>query len=329
MLKFVIKYAQWIIAIFGFLVFGLTQTDQIQSLVLWQQADGALIDERYLWRSERLPDPNIILIGVKTSSLKLSELSPEEIAASPVLQLMQHPWPWDNRSIYAAILEKLMDAGAKVVVFDFVFASQAEGDDVFAKALQKYKDHVVIGSMFTKQVGEYTQYTPPNEELLLPGVESTIGFVNFWVDSDGKLRHGKYFTSIENESSELSARFPPDYFPNNMIHLSALAVQKFTGREISLPKAYESFIDFQGSTGIYTPLPVENMFVPELWQAPPFNGGTTFSNKIVIVGPIAEIFQDAHTTPFGEMPGPEIHAQTIAALLQDSWLTGPSPIFWR
>jgi adenylate cyclase len=220
-----------------------------------------------------------------------------------------------------------MDSGAKVVVFDFVFASQAQGDDVFSKALQNYKDHVVIGSMFTKQVGEYTQYTPPNEELLLPGVASTIGFVNFWVDSDGKLRHGKYFTSIENESSELSARFPPDYFPNNMIHLSALAVQKFTGKETSLPKAYESFIDFQGSTGIYTALPVENMFVPELWEAPPFNGGNTFSNKIVIVGPIAEIFKDALTTPFGQTPGPEIHAQTIAALLQNSWLTAPSPIF--
>ena len=42
-----------------------------------------------------------------------------------------------------------MGAGAKVVVFDFVFASETEGDDVFAQALEKYKDHVVIGEMFT------------------------------------------------------------------------------------------------------------------------------------------------------------------------------------
>ncbi|HEY1717779.1 MAG TPA: adenylate/guanylate cyclase domain-containing protein [Verrucomicrobiae bacterium] len=329
MLKFVIRYAQWIIAVFGFLVFGLTQTNRIQSLVLWQQAVGVFIDERYLWRSERLPDPDIKLIGVTTSSLGLTELSPEEIAASQTLQLMQHPWPWDNRSIYAAILEKLMDAGAKVVVFDFVFASQAQGDDVFAKALQKYKDHVVIGSMFTKQVGEYTQYTPPNQGLLLPGVESTIGVVNTYPDSDGVVRHGRYRTSLARESTEIPNLFASESFtnlyPDDLIHLTTLAVQKFSGK-VSLPPS-DNFIDFQGATGIYTPLPVEDMFVPELWEAPPFNGGMTFSNKIVVVGPIAEIFKDIYRTPFGETPGPEIQAQTIAALLNNSWLTEPPSIF--
>jgi adenylate cyclase len=68
-------------------------------------------------------------------------------------------------------------------------------------------------------------------------------------------------------------------------------------------------------------LPVENLFVEKLWQAPPFNGGVTFSNKIVIIGPMAEIFHDVHTTPFGEMPGPEVQAQMLGALLHQSWLT--------
>jgi adenylate cyclase len=328
MLKFVIKYAQWIIAIFGFLVFGLTQTDQIQSLVLWQQADGALIDERYLWRSERLPDPNIKLVGIKTSSFNLNELAPEEIAASPTLQLMQQPWPWDRR-IYAAVLEKLIQAGAKVVVFDFVFAGATEGDDVFANDLQKYKDKVVIGSMFTKQVGEFTQYTAPNRRFLLPGIESSIGVVNTYPDSDGVVRTGKYRTSLARESTEIPNLFAAESFtnlyPDNLIHLTALAAQKFSGKTSFPPNG--SFIDFQGQTGVYTPLAMEDMFVPELWNAPPFNGGLTFSNKIVVVGPIAEIFKDIYRTPFGETPGPEIQAQTIAALLQDSWLTAPSPIF--
>ena len=76
-----------------------------------------------------------------------------------------------------------------------------------------------------------------------------------------------------------------------------------------------NFINFQGPAGTYRPLPVENMFVDALWEKPPFNGGLMFSNKIVIVGPMAEIFHDIHTTPFGEMPGPEIQAQIMAALL--------------
>lgn len=111
------------------------------------------------------------------------------------------------------------------------------------------------------------------------------------------------------------------------MHLTALTVQKFTGEISPLPKALASFIDFQGPAGTYTPIPIENMFVKRLWQEPPFNGGMIFSNKIVVVGPIAEILHDTHATPFGDMPGPEIQAQTIAALLHDSWLTAPPHLF--
>ena len=56
-------------------------------------------------------------------------------------------------------------------------------------------------------------------------------------------------------------------------------------------------------------------------EKPPFKGGLAVSNKIVIVGPMAEIFHDVHATPFGETPGPEIQAQIMAALLQGDWLT--------
>ena len=66
------------------------------------------------------------------------------------------------------------------------------------------------------------------------------------------------------------------------------------------------------------------MFVEQLWKAPPFKSGIIFSNKIVVVGPMADIFHDIHTTPFGDMPGPEIQAQMMATLLQDGSLDEPS-----
>ena len=79
----------------------------------------------------------------------------------------------------------------------------------------------------------------------------------------------------------------------------------------------KSFINFQGAAGTYRAWPVENMFVDALWQKPPFKGGLAVSNKVVIVGPMAEIFHDVHATPFGETPGPEIQAQMLAAVLKD------------
>lgn len=321
-MKFLSKYSKWIIAIFGFLVFGLSETDWLTNEPYWQRAEGTLIDRRYLLRGERLPDPDIQLVGLTSTCFQMDELSTNEIDDSPVLQLMQQPWPWDRR-VYAGILDKLLSGGAKVVMFDFVFAGQTDGDEVFAQALQTNKDHVVIGEMFLNEKGtnsKTVKLTSPNDDLMLPGVESSVGLVNMWPDADGVVRRVKYVSSIEHESGLDNLGFPED-----LTHISAMSVIKFTGHNPAPRDDALHYIDFQGPPGTYRPLPVEEMFVDRLWQAPPFNGGQIFSNKIVIVGPIAEIFHDDQETPFGDMPGPEIQAQILGALLHGSWLTESPP----
>lgn len=320
MLTFLIHRPKWIVVAVGILIFWLTQTDWMESGQLWQRADGQLINQRYIARGNRPPDPNIILIGLTTSSFKLDALAPEEIAASPTLQLMQQPWPWD-RKVYADVLEKLMSAGAKVVAFDFVFASETDGDDVLAQALQKYQDHVVIGEMFADEAGDQTvakKLTVPNTRLLLPATNSIVGLVNMWPDSDQVIRSVKFHTSVERESGLRD-------FPDDLTHFAALTIEKFNGLAVARSDHDFHLINFQGGSGTYRPLPVENMFVNQIWQNPPFNNGTTFSNKIVIVGPMAEVFHDVHTTPFGDMPGPEINAQIAGSLLRGAALKETSP----
>jgi adenylate cyclase len=321
MVKFLSQNSRWIIAGFGVLIFGLSQTSWLETSELWQTAEGKLIDRRYWARGERAPDPDLKLLGVENSSFKLDALAPEEIQASPTLQLMRHP-EWDRR-IHAAILKKLLKAGAKVVVFDFDFEGVTDGDHEFAKALQEYKDHVVIGESFSEENGSnggrIQKLNTPNDALLLPGTESIVGLANFWPDPDGVFRHGKYHTSIEHEAG-LGG------FPDNLIHLTVLAVGKFKGRMVMPPDELPNYFDFSGREGIYEALPVENIFVEKLWEAPPFRGGTIFSNKIVVVGQMTEIQHDIHPTPFGNTPGPEIQAQVMAALLRESWLTDSSPL---
>jgi adenylate cyclase len=324
MLRFLIHRPKWIVVAVGVLVFWLTQTEWLTTSGLWQKAEGALIDRRYLNRPFREPHPDIKLVGIQNSTISLDELAPEEIAASPALKLMQQPWPWDRR-VYAAVLEKLMSAGAKVVVFDFVFASETEGDDVFAQALQKYKDRVVIGAQFSPEEsnGEiFEKYTTPNARLLPPGTDDIVGLVNIWADPDEIQRRGKYHTSIEREAPQ-TKKFAGTKYPDNLIHMSALAVQKFAGPVSTPPYDHANFINFRGPAGTYDALPLEKMFVEQLWKAPPFKSGVIFSNKIVVVGPVADIFHDIHTTPFGDMPGPEIQAQMMATLLQDGSLGEP------
>ena len=337
MVKFLSQYSRWIIAGFGFLIFGLTQTEWLKTLPLWQRPEGISIDFRYALRGAKFPNPDIKLVGVETSSFQLGTLSSNEIAASPTLQLMQQPWAWDRR-VYAAVLDKLMNAGAKVVAFDFVFASETEGDDEFARELQKYRNHVVIGEMIQDQTAE-TQFkgkelVTPNSRLLLPGTESIVGLVNQWPDLDQEIRRVKYHTSLEREKlsdpnldprvADVLRKMVDAGEDQELTHFTALAVKKYTGKDMSPPNDDLFYIDFQGSGGTYRPFAVEDMFVKELWDAPPFNSGTIFSNKIVIVGPMAEIFHDNHATPFGDMPGPELQAQIMGTLLHYSWLTATS-----
>ena len=334
MFKNLIHRPKWIVVVVGIVFFWLTQQEWFTSTHVWQKAEGTLIDYCYRFRGESLPDSRIKLIGLGTTSFQLDTLAPEEIAASPTLQKMQQPWPWD-RSVYAAILEKLMDAGAKVVMFDFVFASETEGDDVFAQALHKYKDRVVIGEMLADEegaTGKTKKLTKPNERLLLPGAEGVTGLVNIWPDGDEVVRRARYRTSIERERLELGgldsrveailmASIREGKTPDDLTQITARVAEKFQGHVSTPPPDEKSYINFQGSGGTYRAWPVENMFVDALWKKPPFKDGLAVSNKIVIVGPMAEIFHDVHATPFGEMPGPEIQAQMLAGLLQGRWLT--------
>jgi adenylate cyclase len=343
MLKFLVHRPKWIVAVVGVLIFWLTQTEWLTGSHLWQKAEGALIDRRYQMRPEMPANPDIKLIGLDTTSFQLDSLSTNEIVASPVLQKMQQPWPWD-RSVYAAILQKLMDAGAKVVLFDFVFASETDGDDTFAQLLQKYQNRVVIGQMLADEEtssGKTKKLTEPNERLFLPGTKDIVGLVNIWTDGDDVVRRARYQTSIEREQLELGGLDPRveaflknsvtnGKIPDNLIHFTALAAKKFRGKISPPPPDRKVFINFQGAAGTYRPWPVENMFVDALWQKPPFKNGLSVSNKIVIVGPMAEIFHDVHATPFGETPGPEIQAQMLGALLRGEWLTetGVRENFW-
>ncbi|HXE42440.1 MAG TPA: adenylate/guanylate cyclase domain-containing protein [Candidatus Baltobacteraceae bacterium] len=339
MLKFLTQRAKWIIIGFGVFIFGLSQTDWLRNSELWQKAEGALIDKRYVWRGEKSGDTNIVLIGLGTTAFQLDTLSSNEIAASPTLQLMQQPWPWD-RKVYAAILDKLMSGGAKVVMFDFVFASETDGDDEFAKMLKKYQDRVVIGEMIQDEQGaegNTKKFIGPNERVV-GDTESIVGLVDQWTDPDDAIRRIRYRTSIMRETSEsqsadinpkiaayLKQQVAEGKIPDDLTHITLMVAEKFKGKAIATPSPGQlKFIDYQGPSGTYRPLPVENIFVDALWTNPPFDGGLAFSNKIVIVGPMAEIFHDVHTTPFGLTPGPEVQAQILAALLKQSWLKSTS-----
>ena len=114
----------------------------------------------------------------------------------PVLRDLQKTFPW-SRAVWARLIEKLGDAGAKVIVFDLVFAAEGDGDEQLKLALEKYKDRVVIGynlSVNKTERGNFGQMDLPNSSVIdargtnSPVEDDRLGYDNVWADFDDVLR---------------------------------------------------------------------------------------------------------------------------------------------
>ena len=90
----------------------------------------------------------MVFLGLDDATLKLDGLWPDEIAASPALKLISQgkgAWNW-AREVFALLLERLVAAGARLVIFDTVFPASNEGDAAFRAALDRHRDHVIIAA---------------------------------------------------------------------------------------------------------------------------------------------------------------------------------------
>jgi serine/threonine protein kinase len=138
--------------------------------------------------------PELVFVGISTKSLA----GPESAKAGKdrMLQLMaEHPFPW-SREIWARLLDRLFESGARFVIFSMLFTPKNEGDQIFRAALDRYRDRVVIASNIDLEKGN--ELVSANADLIPPPAQydDRVGFVNFWPDKqDGKSRAARFFTS--------------------------------------------------------------------------------------------------------------------------------------
>ncbi|MEY2465576.1 MAG: adenylate cyclase, partial [Verrucomicrobiota bacterium] len=147
-------------------------------------------------RGRKTPmDDRLVLIGID-KPVYLSDFSETELQGEPVLRHLQKNFPW-SRAVWARLVEKLAEAGAKVIVIDVVFATTNDGDDEFKQVLEKYKDRVVIGYNISEGETDRVDLRElqlPSESVLVPqGTNSAVeddrlGYVNTWPDPDGTFR---------------------------------------------------------------------------------------------------------------------------------------------
>jgi adenylate cyclase len=261
------------------------------------------------------PPRDFVFLGIDQSTLQLPPLTPEELAGSRGLQLLsERPYPW-SRELWALLLDRLFAAGARVVMFDLLFNQPGDGDPAFHAALDRYRDKVVVSANFDFQKG--VQGITPNDELIPPPQleDNRVGFVNFWPDPiDDKTRAATY--SVTNRQL---AGSPPE--PGDQIYdsLAARALAEI-GHANDVPDDFRGHMMRFTPPDAFPPHSLYEVFDPKLWHAN-FADGAFFKDKVVLVGPSAQVWHDVVDTPMSpNTPGPTMHFQAMAAALGHEFL---------
>ena len=267
------------------------------------------------------PPPDFVFLGLDQSTLELTAYSAEELQGNRALQLLtERPFPW-SREVWALLLDRLFGAGARLVVFDLLFNPPNDGDPAFHAALDRYHDKVVLGANFDMENG-VVQATTPNSALIPPPqlLDDRVGFVNFWPDViDGKVRAVSYrVTNLE------LAGLPPHPGAEVYESLSARALTKI-GHGNDVPRDFHGYMIRFTSPDAFEQHRLYEVFDPKLWQAN-YANGAFFKDKIIMVGPSAQVLHDVVDTPISTTTlGPELHLQAMAAALGHEFLRPTQP----
>jgi adenylate cyclase len=276
------------------------------------------------------PNPDLVFLAIDSASYSFdeSELPSAEAdpAAARALALMQNDWPW-SREVHALVLERLAEAGAKVVVFDLTFPMRKEGDEPFRLALDRNRDRVVIGSNFahaeSRQAGSgYPEHTRPADYLIPHTVpmDDRVGYVNFWTDEDDVIRRARFRLTREQLYDEPSSPETEEF-----LSLSARVLLKGGFADRVPPGRDDHLFRYTAAARRgFRPHSIADIFLPEYWQRN-YRSGEFFRGKIVLIGSEGNWQLDEHATPFGSMPGPEVHLNAINAALHGEFIREVPP----
>lgn len=299
-----------------------TRLDSVQSLE--REAQSLL----FRVRGSVTPPENVVILAIDTESL---------------VQLSG--WPL-RRAVYAQVIEKVMQAGAKSVAVDVLWdlpssyglaatppqdcspnQQISEDDRQLATVLQRYDGKVTLAVKVDQLEGR--QWEQGN--IALPycpfqTAKVSLGSVMFPVEVNDRVHR------LGRESLRPST--PEEVELLESVKLSSFAEATLQAAGVRYPQPQGDNIFFYGSLSTFEhpdfgrPIPFWYVLSPENWNSTLLQNGRYFKDKIVLIGPTDPKLNDTLNTPFGLMPGVEIHANAIATLLENKSIRAafPNPI---
>ncbi|HEY5778230.1 MAG TPA: adenylate/guanylate cyclase domain-containing protein, partial [Terrimicrobiaceae bacterium] len=266
----------------------------------------------------RTPLPQeFALVTIDERSLGLSEVSPEELAESRPLQLMSAGFPW-SREVYAELTEKLIAAGARLVIFDLLLPTSRDGDASFAKALREHRGKVVLAASFenpdSQDRGAGAPVLVVPNDAFREAVDGDWGIVNLPMWKDNKVRSLYTAATLSNIMGK------PSLSHEDPVPSLASVSTRLLGADVPDNPQHEPMRFRYALPGTARLVSLFEVFVPDFWRSN-YAGGEFFKDRIVLVGATAERLHDFYLTPWGKLSGPEINLHALAAMLRGSWLS--------
>ncbi|MFC0350588.1 CHASE2 domain-containing protein [Undibacterium danionis] len=283
--------------------------------------DGKFSDWLVKLQAEKLSaDPAIVILNIDDRSLTQME--------SKVGR-----WPWP-RSVYAEVVEAILQQQPKAIVFDITFnerdLDRPESDQLFNQAIKDKRNIFFpfirseldraayvgklsdlqnqLGLIKTSRANELA-----NGAFLLPMVIDSrqwrIGTVNFLGDADGVGRRYELYTDI---SGWLVPSLPA-------------RVAKDLGYKV--PQRSDLVLTWLGSSNPYQRISFTDLYA-DIDREKPARPEQEFKDKIVIIGANASSLHDLRVTPIdSQYWGSNILATAIDNLKNQQFISTPPPWF--
>ncbi len=291
----------------------------IATALNWQPARVLELQTQTLFfrlRGSIAPPKDIVILAIDDDSLTRGRDSKElkELAAI-------QSWPW-RRSAYADVIDKLMAAGARSVAMDVILdlpSDRPADDQRLQQTLQRYAGRVTLAALHAASPtigGGLDQLVHPNP--MFQTKPASIGFINYLTEPDGQFRRfGSVYLSRINPDLRRSQP--------NLISFDEACLR---AAKLPFEPPAGDYIFFYGGQNTFTTLSFWNVLYAKNWAR--LQQQQLFKDKLVLIGPTAAFLQDVHATPFGEIPGVEIHANAIATMLENRSIAQAVPdARWR
>lgn len=275
---------------------------------------------------------DLVFLGINEAWRKGIKFDPRGGPETRALRLLKEEVGnhYLDRRVYAELIEKLVAAGTKVIIFDVLFVGPSgnpAADREFAEALHKHRDKLVLSLLLRPTGDGFYEPLSSVEQLPLltrdPQKVPREGYVNLWPDGEDEVvRRMLYTTSLgELQSGEgvLSERV---YESLSTVAARLLGEKAPEGGSPRLRFAVSS--GGEGSlTAAYAPRSLHTVFVPEQWETE-YGGGEFFRDKVVLVSTSTMTDGDYHPIPGATIFGGQLHLQALGCWLDGSyWKRAP------